>query len=166
MGNNRYGSRVENYSTFYLIFYKKFSIIYIENKKENCKMKISIRSCYSYAICESEVDIEKFVKEVQAYLDRDFGQARGLSLKKGEWERVIVTEKDIINCLSDNDDCDINIYYCHMDNNEQCWDETTLFAEISDYIYEYCEEKEKVVEWGNAVSRRVFIQNNLIHEDF
>lgn len=34
MGNNRYGSRVENYSTFYLIFYKKFSIIYIEKRKE------------------------------------------------------------------------------------------------------------------------------------
>ena len=129
-------------------------------------MKISIRSCYSYALCELEMDIEKFVKEVQTYLDRDFGQARGVSLKKGEWERVVVTDKDVINCLSDNDDCDVNIYYCYTDNNEQCWDETTLFSEISDYIYEYCGENEKIVELGDNVNRQVFIQNNLVRENF
>lgn len=129
-------------------------------------MKISIHSYYSYALCELEVDIEELVKEAQIYLDRNFGQTRGISLKKGEWERVVVTEKDIINCLSGNDDCDVDIYYCYTDNNEQCWDETTLFTEISDYIYECCREKEEVVEWGDLVNRRVFVQDNLVHEDF
>lgn len=128
-------------------------------------MKISIHSYYSYALCELEVDIEELVKEAQIYLDRNFGQTRGISLKKGEWERVVVTEKDIINCLSNNEDCDINIYYCYTSNNKQCWDETTLFTEISDYIYECCQEKEKVVEWGD-LNRRVFVQNDLVHEEF
>ena len=128
-------------------------------------MKISIHSYYSYALCQLEVDVEELVKEVQVYLDRNFGQTRGFSLKKGEWERVVVTEKDIINCLSDNEDCDINIYYCYTSNNKQCWDETTLFTEISDYIYECCQEKEKVVEWGD-LNRRVFVQNDLVHEEF
>lgn len=129
-------------------------------------MKISIHSYYSYALCELGVDVKELVKEAQVYLDRNFGQTRGISLKKGEWERVVVTEKDIINCLGGNDDCDIDIYYCYTDNNEQCWDETTLFTEISDYIYEYCREKEEVVEWGDLVNRRVFVQDNLVHEDF
>ncbi len=129
-------------------------------------MKVSIHSYYSYALCELEVDVEELVKEAQVYLDRNFGQTRGISLKKGEWERVTVTEKDIINCLSGNDDCDVVIYYCYTDNSEQCWDETTLFTEISDYIYECCQEKEKVVEWGDLVNRRVFVQNDLVHEDF
>lgn len=128
-------------------------------------MKVSIHSYYSYALCQLEVDVEELVKEVQVYLDRNFGQTRGFSLKKGEWERVVVTEKDIINCLSDNKDCDINIYYCYTSNNKQCWDETTLFTEISDYIYECCQEKEKVVEWGD-LDRRVFVQNDLVHEEF
>ena len=129
-------------------------------------MKISIHSYYSYALCELEVDVKELVKEAQVYLDRNFGQTRGISLKKGEWERVVVTEKDIINCLSGNDDCDVDIYYCYTDNNEQCWDETTLFTEISDYIYECCQEKEEVVEWGDLVNRRIFVQDNLVHEDF
>lgn len=129
-------------------------------------MKVSIHSYYSYALCELEVDVEELVKEAQVYLDRNFGQTRGISLKRGEWERVAVTEKDIINCLSGNDDCDVVIYYCYTDNNEQCWDETTLFTEISDYIYECCQEKEEVVEWGDLVNRRVFVQNDLVHEDF
>lgn len=128
-------------------------------------MKVSIHSYYSYALCQLEVDVEELVKEVQVYLDRNFEQTRGFSLKKGEWERVVVTEKDIINCLSDNEDCDINIYYCYTSNNKQCWDETTLFTEISDYIYECCQEKEKVVEWGD-LNRRVFVQNDLVHEEF
>ena len=129
-------------------------------------MKISIHSYYSYALCELEVDIEELVKEAQIYLDRNFGQTRGISLKKGEWERVVVTEKDIINCLSGNDDCDVDIYYCYTDNNEQCWDETTLFTKISNYIYKCCREKEEVIEWGDLVNRRVFVQDNLVHEDF
>ena len=57
-------------------------------------MKISIHSYYSYALCQLEVDVEELVKEVQVYLDRNFGQTRGFSLKKGEWERVVVTEKE------------------------------------------------------------------------
>jgi hypothetical protein len=129
-------------------------------------MKVSIHSYYSYAFCGLEADSKELVKEVQAYFDSDFGQTRGISLKKGEWERVVVTEKDIINCLSGNDDCDIDIYYCYINNDEQCWAETTLFAEISGYIYEYCRDKEKVIEWGDLISRRVFVQDNLVHEDF
>lgn len=129
-------------------------------------MKISIHSYYSYALCELEVDVEELVKGVQVYLDRNFGQTRGFSLKKGEWERVVVTEKDIINCLSGNDDCDVDIYYCYTDNNEQRWDEATLFIEISDYIYDCCQENEKIVEWGDLLNRRVFVQNDLIHEEF
>ena len=129
-------------------------------------MKVSIHSYYSYALCELEVDVEELVKGVQVYLDRNFGQTRGFSLKKGEWERVIVTEKDIINCLSSNDDCDVDIYYCYTDNNEQRWDETTLFIEISDYIYDCCQENEKIVEWGDLLNRRVFVQNDLVHEEF
>ena len=129
-------------------------------------MKVSIHSYYSYALCELEVDVEELVKGVQVYLDRNFGQTRGFSLKKGEWERVVVTEKDIINCLSSNDDCDVDIYYCYTDNNEQRWDETTLFIEISDYIYDCCQENEKIVEWGDLLNRRVFVQNDLVHEEF
>lgn len=129
-------------------------------------MKVSIHSYYSYALCELEVDVEELVKGVQVYLDRNFGQTRGFSLKKGEWERVVVTEKDIINCLSGNDDCDVDIYYCYTDNNEQRWDEATLFIEISDYIYDCCQENEKIVEWGDLLNRRVFVQNDLIHEEF
>lgn len=129
-------------------------------------MKVSIHSYYSYALCELEVDVEELVKGVQVYLDRNFGQTRGFSLKKGEWERVVVTEKDIINCLSGNDDCDVDIYYCYTDNNEQRWDEATLFIEISDYIYDCCQENEKIVEWGDLLNRRVFVQNDLVHEEF
>lgn len=129
-------------------------------------MKVSIHSYYSYALCELEVDVEELVKGVQVYFDRNFGQTRGFSLKKGEWERVVVTEKDIINCLSGNDDCDVDIYYCYTDNNEQRWDEATLFIEISDYIYDCCQENEKIVEWGDLLNRRVFVQNDLIHEEF
>lgn len=129
-------------------------------------MKVSIRSYYSYAFCELEVDSKELVKEVQAYFDSDFGRPRGFSLKNGEWERVVIAEKDIVNCLSGNDEYDASIYYCYTDKGKQCWDETTLFAEISDYIYEYCSDKEKVIEWGDLVSRRVFVQDNLVHEDF
>ena len=129
-------------------------------------MKVSIHSYYSYALCELEADIKELVKEVQEYFDSDFGQPRGRSLKKGEWERVVITEEDIINCLSGNDEYDKGIYYCYTDNGKQYWDETALFAEISDYIYEYCSDKEKVIEWGDLVNRRVFVQDNLVHEDF
>lgn len=133
---------------------------------DDYKMKISIHSYYSYALCESEMDSEELVKEAQIHLDEGFGQTGGVSLKKGYWERAVVTEKDIVNCLCGNDDCDIDIYYCYTDNNEQCWEETTLFTEISDYIYEYCEEKEEVVEWGDIMNRRVFVKDDLVHEDF
>lgn len=129
-------------------------------------MKVSIHSYYSYALCESEVDSEELVKEVQKCLDESFGQIGGVSLKRGEWERVVITEKDIVNCLCGNDDCDIDIYYCYTDNGKQYWDETALFAEISDCIYEYCSDKEEIIEWGDLVSRRVFVQDNLVHEDF
>lgn len=129
-------------------------------------MKISIHSYYSYTLCESEVDSEELVKEVQKCLDESFGQIGGVSLKRGEWERVVVTEKDIINCLCGNDDCDVDIYYCYTHNNEQCWEETTLFSEISDYIHEYCEEKKEVVEWGDIMNRRVFVKGDLVLEDF
>lgn len=129
-------------------------------------MKISIHSYYSYALCGLEIDSKELTKEVQAYLDSDFGQTKGLSLKKGDWERVVITEKDIINCLSGEDDCDVDIYYYYVNNDEQCWFETTLFTEISDCIHEYCSDKEEVIEWGDLVSRRVFVQDNLVHEDF
>lgn len=129
-------------------------------------MKISIHSYYGYAFCGLEADSKELVKEIQAYFDEGFGQAGGFSLKKGYWERVVVTEKDIINCLSGNDGCDIDIYYCYTSNDEQCWAETTLFAEISDYIYEYCRDQEKVIELGDNVNRQVFIQNNLVRENF
>lgn len=113
---------------------------------DDYKMKVSIHSYYSYAFCGLEADSKELVKEIQAYFDSDFGQTWwGISLKKGEWERVVVTEKDIINCLSGNDDCDVDIYYCYTDNNEQYWAETTLFAEISDCIYEYCRDKKKLL---------------------
>ena len=133
---------------------------------DDYKMKISIHSCYSYALCELEVDIKELVKEVQEYFDSDFGQSRRRSLKKGEWERVVITEEDIINYLSGNDEYDKGIYYCYTDKGKQCWDETTLFFEISDYIYEYCRENEKIVELGDNVNRQVFIQNNLVRENF
>lgn len=129
-------------------------------------MKISIRSCYNYALCESEMDSEELVKEAQIHLDEGFGQTGGVSLKKGYWERVVVTEEDIINYLSGNDEYDKGIYYCYTDKGKQCWEETTLFTVISDYIYEYCEENEKIVELGDNVNRQVFIQNNLVRENF
>lgn len=129
-------------------------------------MKISINSCYSFVICELEVDSKELVKEAQKLIDEGFGQIGGVSLRRGVWEQVVVTEKDIINCLRGNDDCDIDIYYCYISNNEQCWEKTTLFTVISDYIYEYCGEKEEPVEWGDNVNRQVFIQDELVHEDF
>lgn len=129
-------------------------------------MKISIHSCYNYALCESEMDSEELVKEAQIHLDEGFGQTGGVSLKKGYWERVVITEEDIINYLSGNDEYDKGIYYCYTDKGKQCWDETTLFTVISDYIYEYCRENEKIVELGDNVDRQVFIQNNLVRENF
>ena len=129
-------------------------------------MKISIHSCYNYALCELEMDSEELVKEAQIHLDEGFGQTGGVSLKKGYWERVVITEEDIINYLSGNDEYDKGIYYCYTDKGKQCWDETTLFFEISDYIYEYCRENEKIVELGDNVNRQVFIQNNLVRENF
>lgn len=129
-------------------------------------MKISISSCYSFAICELEVDSKELVKEVQKLIDEGFGQIGGVSLRRGVWERVVVTEKDIINCLCGNDDCDINIYYCYTSNNEQCWEKITLFPIISDYIRKYCGEEEELVELGEATNRQVFIQGDLVHEDF
>lgn len=133
---------------------------------DDYKMKISIHSCYNYALCESEMDSEELVKEAQIHLDEGFGQTGGVSLKKGYWERVVITEEDIINYLSGNDEYDKGIYYCYTDKGKQCWDETTLFSEISDYIYEYCRENEKIVELGDNVNRQVFIQNNLVRRNF
>ena len=129
-------------------------------------MKISINSCYNFALCELEVDSEELVKEAQKLIDEGFGQIGGVSLRRGVWERVVVTEKNIINYLCGNDDCDIDIYYYYTSNNEQCWEKTTLFTVISDYIYEYCGENEKIVELGDNVNRQVFIQNNLVRENF
>ena len=129
-------------------------------------MKICVRSWYSYAQCEAEFEIEELLKETQAYLDKDFGSVGGVSLKKGEWERVIVTEKDIINVLSYDNDHDKDLYFLCESDNKQIWKECTLFAEISDFIYEYCDEKEEIIEWGDRLDWQVSVQDNLIREDF
>ena len=116
-------------------------------------MEICVRSAYNYLVCESRFDTKELLQATQKNLDIDFGSTYGFSSKKGEWEKVIVTEAEIIRVLRNKEEEKGKTLYCYLGDGN--WEDWSLADFMSETLIDLVDENEKMVDRGQRYSEEI-----------
>ena len=118
-------------------------------------MEICVRSAYDYLVCESRFDTKELLQAIKKDLDINFGSTYGFSSKKGEWEKVIVTEAEIIRFLKNREEEKGKTLYCYLGDGN--WEDWSLADFISETLIDLIDENEKTVDRGQKYSEKITI---------